>query len=228
MKRLLLLLAALIMILSVSVAFAEEDAPDSRVAKKNNVYETAEQIFAISWMPKDTEISVLDDGIGLWNIQAMDGDDSIAYMQIDGDNEDLVVYYRKAVYELPVLNHIGEQIIPKNGLTETGIKWAEEVFSTFRGSLDSNYPVNCIAQMADNCILISFGEVNEAIAIMIARTSENPNETPELMAYVDMDFNWDVRYDGYISLGEAYEMAYTVCRDKWSSLPEDHWSSVKI
>ena len=79
MKRLLLLLAALIMILSVSVAFAEEDAPDSRVAKKNNVYETAEQIFAISWMPKDTEISVLDDGIGLWNIQAMDGDDNIAY-----------------------------------------------------------------------------------------------------------------------------------------------------
>ena len=121
MKRLLLLLAALIMILSASVAFAEEDAPDSRVAKKNNVYETAEQIFAISWMPKDTEISVLDDGIGLWNIQAMDGDDNIAYMQIDGDNEDLVVYYRKAVYELPVLNHIGEQIIPKNGLTETGI-----------------------------------------------------------------------------------------------------------
>ena len=222
MKRLLLLLAALIMILSASVAFAEEDAPDSRVAKKNNVYETAEQIFAISWMPKDTEISVLDDGIGLWNIQAMDGDDNIAYMQIDGDNEDLVVYYRKAVYELPVLNHIGEQIIPKNGLTETGIKWAEEVFSTFRGSLDSNYPVNCIAQMADNCILISFGEVNEAIAILIARTSENPNETPELMAYVDMDFNWDVRYDGYISLGEAYEMAYTVCRDKWSSLPEEH------
>ena len=222
MKRLLLLLAALIMILSASVAFAEEDAPDSRVAKKNNVYETAEQIFAISWMPKDTEISVLDDGIGLWNIQAMDGDDNIAYMQIDGDNEDLVVYYRKAVYELPVLNHIGEQIIPKNGLTETEIKWAEEVFSTFRGSLDSNYPVNCIAQMADNCILISFGEVNEAIAILIARTSENPNETPELMAYVDMDFNWDVRYDGYISLGEAYEMAYKVCRDKWSNLPEEH------
>jgi hypothetical protein len=76
--------------------------------------------------------------------------------------------------------------------------------------------------MPDNCILISFGEVNEAIAILIARTSENPNETPELMAYVDMDFNWDVRYDGYISLGEAYEMAYTVCRDKWSSLPEEH------
>lgn len=222
MKRLLLLLAALIMILSASVAFAEEDAPDSRVAKKNNVYETAEQIFAISWMPKDTAISVLDDGIGLWNIQAMDGDDNIAYMQIDGDNEDLVVYYRKAVYELPVLNHIGEQIIPKNGLTETGIKWAEEVFHTFRGSLDSNYPVNCIAQMPDNCILISFGEVSEAIAILIARTSENPNETPELMAYVDMDFNWDVRYDGYISLGEAYEMAYKVCRDKWSNLPEEH------
>ena len=222
MKRLLLLLTVLIMLLSVSIVFAEKDAPDSRIARKNAVYETAEQIFAISWMPKDTEISVLDDGIGLWNIQAMDGDDNIAYMQIDGDNEDLVVYYRKAVYELPVLNHIGEQIIPKDGLTETGIKWAEEVFSTFRGSLDSNYPVNCIAQMADNCILISFGEVNEAIAILIARTSENPNETPELMAYVDMDFNWDVRYDGYISLGEAYEMAYTVCRDKWSSLPEEH------
>ena len=223
MKRLLLLLTVLIMLLSVSIVFAEKDAPDSRIARKNAVYETAEQIFAISWMPKDTEISVLDEGIGLWNIQAKDRTDNIlAYMQIDGDNEDLVVYYRKAAYELPVLNHIGEQIIPKNGLTETGIKWAEEVFSTFRGSLDSNYPVNCIAQMADNCILISFGEVNEAIAILIARTSENPNETPELMAYVDMDFNWDVRYDGYISLGEAYEMAYTVCRDKWSSLPEDH------
>ena len=144
-----------------------EDAPDSRIARKNAAYETAEQIFAISWMPKDTEISVLDEGIGLWNIQAKDRTDNIlAYMQIDGDNEDLVVYYRKAVYELPVLNHIGEQIIPKNGLTETGIKWAEEVFSTFRGSLDSNYPVNCIAQMPDNCILISFGEVSEAIAIL--------------------------------------------------------------
>jgi len=223
LKRLLLLLTALIMLLSVSIVFAEKDAPDSRIARKNAVYETAEQIFTISWMPKDTEISVLDEGIGLWNIQAKDRTDNIlAYMQIDGDNEDLVVYYRKAAYELPVLNHIGEQIIPKNGLTETGIKWAEEVFRTFRGSLDSNYPVNCIAQMPDNCILISFGEVSEAIAILIARTSENPNETPELMAYVDMDFNWDVRYDGYISLGEAYEMAYTVCRDKWSSLPEEH------
>ena len=211
---------ALMMAYGFSLA---EDAPDSRIARKNAAYETAEQIFAISWMPKDTEISVLDEGIGLWNIQAKDRTDNIlAYMQIDGDNEDLVVYYRKAAYELPVLNHIGEQIIPKNGLTETGIKWAEEVFSTFRGSLDSNYPVNCIAQMPDNCILISFGEVNEAIAILIARTSENPNETPELMAYVDMAFNWDVRYDGYISLGEAYEMAYTVCRDKWSNLPEEH------
>ena len=123
LKRLLLLLTVLIMLLSVSIVFAEKDAPDSRIARKNAVYETAEQIFAISWMPKDTEISVLDEGIGLWNIQAKDRTDNIlAYMQIDGDNEDLVVYYRKAAYELPVLNHIGEQILPKNGLTETGIK----------------------------------------------------------------------------------------------------------
>ena len=222
MKRFLAVCVCLALFASYGFSLAE-DAPDSRIARKENVYETAKQIFAISWLPKDTEISVLDEGYGLWNIQAKDGTNSIlAYMQIDGDNEDLVVYYRKATYELPALNCIGEQIIPKDGLTGTGIKWAEEVFCTFRGSLDSDYPVNCIAQVADNCILISFGEVSEAIAILIAKTSENPNETPELMAYVDMDFNWDVRYDGYISLGEAYEMAYTVCRDKWSSLPEDH------
>lgn len=222
MKRFLAVCVCLALFASYGFSLAE-DAPDSRIARKENVYETAKQIFAISWMPKDTEISVLDEGYGLWNIQAKDGTNSIlAYMQIDGDNEDIVVYYRKATYELPALNCIGEQIIPKDGLTGTGIKWAEEVFCTFRGSLDSDYPVNCIAQVADNCILISFGEVSEAIAILIAKTSENPNETPELMAYVDMDFNWDVRYDGYISLGEAYEMAYTVCRDKWSSLPEDH------
>ena len=222
MKRFLAVCVCLALFASYGFSLAE-DAPDSRIARKENVYETAKQIFAISWMPKDTEISVLDEGYGLWNIQAKDGTNSIlAYMQIDGDNEDIVVYYRKATYELPALNCIGEQIIPKDGLTGTGIKWAEEVFCTFRGSLDSDYPVNCIAQVADNCILISFGEVSEAIAILIAKTSENPNETPELMAYVDMDFNWDVRYDGYISLGEAYEMAYTVCRDKWSSLPEEH------
>ena len=222
MKRFLAVCVCLALFASYGFSLAE-DAPDSRIARKENVYETAKQIFAISWMPKDTEISVLDEGYGLWNIQAKDGINSIlAYMQIDGDNEDIVVYYRKATYELPALNCIGEQIIPKDGLTGTGIKWAEEVFCTFRGSLDSDYPVNCIAQVADNCILISFGEVSEAIAILIAKTSENPNETPELMAYVDMDFNWDVRYDGYISLGEAYEMAYTVCRDKWSSLPEEH------
>ena len=134
------------------------------------------------------------------------------------DEDPSIRQYTTAYIEIP----------KKQGKSELGaaialnIKWAEEVFSTFRGSLDSDYPVNCIAQMADNCILISFGEVSEAIAVLIARTSENPNETPELMAYVDMDFNWDVRYDGYISLGEAYEMAYTVCRDKWSSLPEEH------
>ena len=202
MKRFLAVCVCLALFASYGFSLAE-DAPDSRIARKENVYETAKQIFAISWMPKDTEISVLDEGYGLWNIQAKDGTNSIlAYMQIDGDNEDIVVYYRKATYELPALNCIGEQIIPKDGLTGTGIKWAEEVFCTFRGSLDSDYPVNCIAQVADNCILISFGEVSEAIAILIAKTSENPNETPELMAYVDMDFNWDVRYDGYISLGD--------------------------
>ena len=53
---------ALMMAYGFSLA---EDAPDSRIARKNAAYETAEQIFAISWMPKDTEISVLDEGIGL-------------------------------------------------------------------------------------------------------------------------------------------------------------------
>ena len=42
------------------------------------------------------------------------------------------------------------------------------------------------------------------------------------MAYVDMNFNWDVHYDGYISLGEAYEKACTACLAKWSSLPEEN------
>ena len=219
----------LILVFTVSVSLASwsisfaEDAPDSRLAGKNAVYETAEQIYEASWMPKDTEISVLDEGIGLWNIQAMDGNNNIlAYMQIDGDNEDLVVYYRKAAYELPALNHISEQIIQKNGLTEAEIKWSEEVFCTFRGSLATDYSINCIARMEDNCILISFGEVGETIAILIAKTSESPKDAPELMAYVDMNFNWDVCYDGYISLGEAYEIACTACRDKWSSLPEEH------
>ena len=221
-KHFLIKVLCLALLASWSFSFAE-DAPDSRLAGKNAVYETAEQIYEASWMPKDTEISVLDEGIGLWNIQAMDGNNNIlGYMQIDGDNEDLVVYYRKTAYELPVLNHISEQIIPKNELTEAEIKWSEEVFCTFRGSLATDYSINCIARMEDNCILISFGEVGETIAILIAKTSESPKDAPELMAYVDMNFNWDVCYDGYISLGEAYEIACTACRDKWSSLPEEH------
>ena len=220
-KHFLIKVLCLVLLASWSFSFAE-DAPDSRLAGKNAVYETAEQIYEASWMPKDTEISVLDEGIGLWNIQAMDGNNNIlAYMQIDGDNEDLVVYYRKAAYELPVLNHISEQIIPKDELTEAEIKWAEEIFSTFRGSLATDYSMNCIAQMDDSCILISFGDVSEATAVLIAKTSENPNDAPELMAYVDVNFNWDVHYDGYISRGEAYEIACTACLDKWSSLPED-------
>ena len=220
-KLFLTIVLCLALLASWSLSFAE-DVPDQRLAGKNAVYETAEQIFATSWMPKDTEISVLDEGIGLWNIQALDGNNNIlAYMQMDGDNDDLVVYYRKAAYELPVLNHISEQIIPKDELTEAEIKWAEEVFCTFRGSFTTDHPMNCIARMEDNCILISFGDVSEAIAILIAKTSENPNDAPELMAYVDMNFNWDVHYDGYISRGEAYEIACTACLDKWSSLPED-------
>lgn len=220
----------LILVFTVSVSLASwsisfaEDAPDSRLAGKNDVYKTAERIFSTPWMPKDTGISVLDEGIGLWNIQATDGNNNIlAYMQIDGDCEDIVIYYRKAAYELPVLNHISEQIIQKNGLTEAEIKWSEEVFCTFRGSLATRYncSVNCIARMEDGCILISFGESGETRAVLIAKTSENPDDAPELMAYVDMSFNWDVHYDGYISIGEAYEIARTACLDKWSSLPED-------
>ena len=221
-KHFLIKVLCLALLASWSSSFAE-DAPDSRLAGKNAVYETAEQIFAAPWMPKDTEISVLDEGIGLWNIQAMDGNNNIlACMQTDGDNADLVVYYRKAAYELPVLNHISERIIPKDELTEAEIEWAEEVFRTFRGSFAADYPINCIARTEDNCILISFGDVSEAIAILIAKTSENPNDAPELMAYVDMNSNWDVHYDGYISLGEAYEKACTACLDKWSSLPEEN------
>ena len=221
-KHFLIKVLCLVLLASWSFSFAE-DAPDSRLAGKNAVYETAEQIFATSWMPKDTEISVLDEGIGLWNIQAMDGNNNIlAYMQIDGDYDDLVIYYRKAAYELPALNHISEQIIPKNGLTEAEIKWSEEVFCTFRGGLATRYDcsVNCVARMEDDCILISFGESGETSAVLIAKTSENPNDAPELMAYVDMSFNWDVHYDGYISIGEAYEIACTACLDKWSSLAE--------
>ena len=220
-KHFLIKVLCLALLASWSFSFAE-DAPDSRLAGKNAVYETAEQIFAAPWMPKDTEISVLDEGIGLWNIQATDGNNNIlAYMQIDGDCEDLVIYYRKAAYELPELNRISEQAIPKDELTEAEIQWAEEVFCTFRGSVAADCPMNCIARMDDSCILISFGDVSEATAILIAKTSENPNDTPELMAYVDMNFNWDVHYDGYISLGEAFETACTACLDKWSSLPED-------
>ena len=159
MKKHFAIAILLILVFAVSVSIASrsfsfaEDAPDSRLAEKNVVYETAEQIFATSWMPKGTEISVLDEGIGLWNIQAMDGDNNIlAYMQIDGDCEDLVIYYRKAAYELPELNRISEQAIPKDELTEAEIKWAEEVFCTFRGSFAADYSMNCIAQMDDNCI----------------------------------------------------------------------------
>ena len=71
MKRFLAVCVCLALFASYGFSLAE-DAPDSRIARKENVYETAKQIFAISWMPRDTEISVLDEGYGLWNIQAKD------------------------------------------------------------------------------------------------------------------------------------------------------------
>ena len=75
-KHFLRKVLCLALLASWSFSFAE-DAADSRIAGKNDVYKTAEQIFATSWMPKDTEISVLDEGTGLWNIQAMDGNNNI-------------------------------------------------------------------------------------------------------------------------------------------------------
>ena len=214
---------AFILLASLSLSLGE-DLPDSRLASEGDVYDTAERVFEAEWMPKDVRITLLEEGEGLWNIQAKNtnGSEILAYMQIDGDNEDLVIYYRKASYELPLLNRLSEQMLPEDARTETEIRWAEEVFRTFRGSFDTDFPINCAAQMDDGSCLFSFGDVTQAEAVLILKFPEERDSVPELMAYTDMNFNWDVCYDGYISLGEAYEAAYAACREKWSNLPDDH------
>ena len=57
-KRFLTKVLSLSLLASWSLSFAE-DVPDQRLAGKNAVYETAEQIFATSWMPKDTSVWVI-------------------------------------------------------------------------------------------------------------------------------------------------------------------------
>ena len=201
-----------------------EDLPDSRLANEGDVYDTAERVFEAEWMPKDVRITLLEEGEGLWNIHAKStkSNDILAYMQIDGDNDDLVIYYRKASYKLPLLNRLGDQRLPEDSWTEKEIRWAEEVFRTFRGSFSNEFPTNCVARMDDGCCLFSFGPGPAAEAVMMIKFPEEQDSIPELMAYVDMNFNWNVCYDCYISLGEAYETAYAACREKWSNLPEDH------
>jgi hypothetical protein len=214
---------AWILLASLSLALAE-DLPDPRLAGEGDVYDTAECVFEAEWMPKGVRITLLEEGKGLWNIQAKNAESGeiLACMQIDGDNDDLVIYYRKASYELPLLNRLSEQMVPEDARMETEIRWAEDIFRTFRGSFDTDFPINIVARMDDGCSLFSFGDVNEAEAVMMIKFSGEPDGIPELMGYVDMNFNWDVCYDGYISLGEAYETACAACREKWSDLPDDH------
>ena len=54
--------------------------------------------------------------------------------------------------------------------------------------------------------------------MLIAKLPETRDAGPTLLAYVDFSCNWDVRYDGYLSLGEAYRIASEACMQRFEGL----------
>ena len=140
-------------------------------------------------------------------------EDPQARVQRDGDNEDVIVYYRRNSYTLPSLKGLSGKASFSDSRTETASwrEWAEEVFRAYRGGSDKTGRVICTVELDDHCGLYAFGTQGEADAILIAKLPETSSEDPLPVAYVDFNSNWETCYDGYISLGEAFDIACAAC-----------------
>ena len=225
MRKLFVLLLAMMLLLSAADAEENESESYSYLATEDGVMKTASQAFASPWMPRDIKITASTEN-GLWVVRAQqkDTDEQLAIMQIDCDNEECIVYYRLSSYELPSLNDIRYEI-PFNDSesnTRSGNEWAEEIFRTYRGGFESSGKVIGTVDLQDQCRLFAIGTQDTADAVLIAKIPETQDASPTLLAYVDFSCNWEVCYDGYISLGEAYRIANEACAQRFEKLnPED-------
>lgn len=224
MRKLFVLLLAMMLLLSAADAEENESEPYSYLATEDDVMKTASQAFASPWMPRDIKITASPEN-GLWVVRAQqkDTDEQLAIMQIDCDNDECIVYYRLSSYELPSLNHIRYEISnDSKSNTRSGSEWAEEIFRAYRGGFESSGKVIGTVDLKDQCRLFAIGTQDTADAVLIAKIPETQDASPTLLAYVDFSCNWEVRYDGYISLGEAYRIANEACLQRFEELdPED-------
>ena len=225
MRKLFVLLLAMMLLLSAADAEENESESYSYLATEDGVMKTASQAFASPWMPRDIKIIASTEN-GLWVVRAQqkDTDEQLAIMQIDCDNDECIVYYRLSSYELPSLNQIRYEISFNDSETNTrsGSEWAEEIFHTYRGGFESSGKVIATVDLKDQCRLFAIGAQDAADAVLIAKIPETRDAGPTLLAYVDFSCNWEVRYDGYISLGEAYRIAYEACMQRFEGLdPEE-------
>ena len=153
-------------------------------------------------------------GDGLWHVHLTRDGAAAGEMALDGDWEDFVALYQADGYSMPDLKDLTSgraAAAPEDRAAgDARLKEAETIFARLRGGelLEQEF-VRTEYRLSGQDWVYGLEMIGEQMnAVLILRVpEEGADGGVQLMAYVDLDHNWDVRYTGCLSIGEAYELA---------------------
>ena len=149
-----------------------------------------------------------------------------------------VVYYRRAGYDLPAFPTADEisgfaesmtgaerrAMVERFVLTaDGGYGWAaDQVFADLCPDADQLFTSLFLLRFDENTGFYALCNDGQVRAVAVIRLPETGEGEPELLAYVDVMRDPQVGYDGCITKGEAIEIAYQTCREKFGDDAADH------
>ncbi len=209
--RIIAMLLLLSLMFVVAAPGEEKDLP----ANREDVETAVRELLKEPWFPSDALFNCAPVG-GLWRAGLTRGNEALGELFVDGDLEELVACYRMAGYALPDLTELmkNRQKASREDLEEGGVyrDEAEAIFIRLRGrALEPNESVCCEYRVSGREWLFGLEYPGEELgAVLILRVAEE--DAPlQMLAYVDMHHNRDVRYPGCLSIDEAVTAAMTAC-----------------
>lgn len=178
-------------------------------------------LLTAEWMPQDVVPVLADSDEGgpfyTVNLASKHTGESVGVILIDHLETNRVLYYCAAGYELPEWPHsdtLWGMLLRQEERTawqkkeERWAAWAQQAISIcYAGQID-RYPQ--MLHSSDPSVAMftvcntSHGDLT---AVMVCRISDEADEAPEVLAYVDVRTNPCVGYDGYINAQQAEEKA---------------------
>ena len=217
MKQRIIAILLLLSVLCCAAALGEENDP---TAARSDVEAAVRELLKEPWLPSDAVFNCEPVG-GLWRLGLTRGNEALAEMYVDGDREAFVACYLTAGYAMPGLSDLTADRLKAapEDLEEGGalVDEAEAIFTRLRGGeLESMEAARCEYRISGDDWLYGLEKPGEQLsAVLILRVPEEDDASPQMLAYVDLHHNRDVRYPGCLSIDEALRAAVEACGQQY-------------